>query len=280
MAERIGLISGAGTYPILFAKEAAKAGNEIVTAAFKDITPNDIEKYSVKTEYFKLGKINAPIQFFKENGVKKAVMAGSVPHVSIFGGIFPDLRAIKILTALKDKRANSLLTAIANELKSDGIELLSSASFLESMLAKEGLLCGKKLSKETAENAAFGWKAAKAISELDIGLTVVLREKVVYAVEGQEGTDKCILRAGELLKSSGDSGKLMVVKVARPNQDMRFDLPVVGVPTLKTMNAANADTLILEADKTLILDLQEFIAAAKTLGITVFVAKDKNSFKC
>ncbi len=273
MTERIGLICGAGEFPVLLAKGAIKAGREVVTVGFKGITPPDIEEYSVAVEYFRLGKISDPIKFMKNNGVRRVVMAGSVPHVSIFGGIMPDLRAIKILATLKDKKANSLLGTIADELKKDGLELINSATFLEDMIAKPGLVCGSKLTADQKAAAAYGWKAAKTIAELDIGLTVVLREKIVYAVEGQEGTDRCILRAGELMKQSGDKGRLMVVKVARPGQDMRFDLPVAGIPTLKTMEKAGASILVLEAGRTLIFNPDAFAAEAEKAGITVFAAE-------
>lgn len=278
MAERIGLICGAGEFPLLLAKGAVKAGKEVVTIGFKGITPPDIEQYSIATEYFKLGKINAPIAFVKKYGAAKIMMAGSVPHISLFGGIAPDLRAIKMLTALKDKRANSLLGTIADELKKDGLTLISSAAFLDDMLAKEGLICGKNLSKDEMEAAKYGWKSAKALADLDIGLTVVLREHIVYAAEGQEGTDNCILRAGELMKKSGDKGKLMIVKVARPKQDMRFDLPVIGIQTLHTMQKAGASILIIEAKKTLIFNPENFCKEAKQAGITVFAACGDNSF--
>ena len=278
MAEKVGLICGAGEFPLLLAKGAIKAGNEVITVGFKDITPPDIEQYSAAIEYFRLGKINAPIKFFKDHGVKKVMMAGNVPHVSIFGGIMPDLRAIKLLARIKDKKANSLLGIISDELEKDGLEMISSAAFLTEMLAKEGLICGKPLSAEQKEAAVYGWEAAKSLASLDIGLTVVLREKVVYAAEAQEGTDRCILRAGEIKKQSGDKGRLMVVKVARPRQDMRFDLPVAGIQTLRTMRQAGADILVVEAEKTLIFKPEEFIKEADNMGITVFAAFGKESF--
>lgn len=278
MPERIGLICGAGEFPILLAKGAVKAGHEVITVGFKGITPPDIEQYSAKTEYFRLGRINAPIQFFKKNGARRIMMAGNVPHVSIFGGIMPDLRAIRLLASLKDKRANSLLSSIVDELKKDGLEMISSAEFLPEMLAKEGLVCGKPLTQDEKNAAAYGWEAAKALATLDIGLTVVLREKIVYAAEGQEGTDRCILRAGDLMRQSGDKGRLMVVKVARPKQDMRFDLPVAGIQTLNTMREAGAGILVVEAEKTLIFNPEDFIKEAERAGITVFAAKDKESF--
>ena len=280
--EKIGLIAGSGSFPLLFAAEAQKAGREVIVAGLKDITPAAIEPYAAKISYFRLGQLSAPIKFFKDNGVKKVLMAGSVPHVSIFGGIIPDLRAAKLIFRLKDKKANAILGAIADELAADGLELVNSATMLEHLLVKPGLMAGKKLSADALKCAAFGWKAAKSLAALDIGLTVVLRERVVLAAEAQEGTDACIIRAGEILRrlrESGGSGHaMMVVKVARPGQDMRFDLPVAGAPTLRTMRAAGADTLVLEAGKTLILGMEDFLAAAKDTGITVLGAENEESF--
>ena len=281
--EKIGLIAGGGSFPLLFAAEAKKAGREVIVAGLKGITPETIEQYSAKVSYFRLGQLSDPINFFKENGVKKVLMAGSVPHISIFGGIVPDLRAAKLIFKLKDKKANAILGALADELAADGLELVNSATMLEHLLVKPGLLAGKKLSGDALKCAAFGWKAAKALAALDIGLTVVLRDRVVLAAEAQEGTDACITRAGEILRRLRESGReghaMMVVKVARPGQDMRFDLPVAGAPTLRTMHAAGADTLVLEAGKTLILGMEDFLAAAKDTGITVLGAESEDSFK-
>jgi DUF1009 family protein len=281
MAEKIGLIAGSGSFPLIFAAEAKKAGREVFVVGLTGITPKEIEQYAVETRYFRLGQVSAPIDFLKERGVNKILMAGSVPHVSIFGGIMPDLRAAKLIFKLKDKKANALLGAIADELASDGIELVNSATMLEHLLVKPGLMAGSKLSGDKLKNAAFGWKAAKALASLDIGLTVVLRERVVLAAEAQEGTDACIKRAGDILQQKHEKagGGMMVVKVARPGQDMRFDLPVAGAPTLRAMKEAGAGTLVLEARKTLILGMEEFLAAAKDTGITVFGAENEDSFK-
>ena len=283
MAEKIGLIAGSGSFPLIFAAEAKKAGREVFVIGLTGITPKEIEQYAVETRYFRLGQVSAPIDFLKERGVTKILMAGSVPHVSIFGGIIPDLRAAKLIFKLKDKKANALLGAIADELASDGIELVNSATMLEHLLVKPGLMAGGRLSDEKLKCAAFGWKAAKALAALDIGLTVVLRDRVVLAAEAQEGTDACIKRAGDILQqrheSAAKGGGMMVVKVARPGQDMRFDLPVAGAPTLRAMKEAGAGTLVLEARKTLILGMEEFLAAAKETGITVFGAENEDSFK-
>jgi hypothetical protein len=269
MSEKIGLVAGAGNFPLLFAAEAKKAGREIFIVALNDITPKEIERYSAETRWFRLGNVGGPIDYLRESGVKKVLMVGSIPHVSIFGGILPDLRAAKLLFKLRDKKAGAIFSAVAEEFARDGMEIVSSATLLEHLLVKPGLLSGKKPDPDTLKTAAFGWKAAKALSAFDIGLTVVLRDQVVLAAEGMEGTDACIKRAGEILKKLGKGHPLTVVKVARPAQDMRFDLPVAGASTLRAMAEAGASTLVIEAGKTLILGMEDFLAAAKETGITV-----------
>ncbi len=274
MNKKIGLIAGGGDFPLMFAREAKNLGYDLFVAGLKGITPKEIEQYAAATDYFRLGQISGPINFFKKAGVDKALMAGKVTHVSIFGGIMPDLRAAKLLFTLKDRKANSLLSALAGELQKDGIELINSATFLEHLLPAPGLLAGPKPGKEAMESITFGWKAAKTIADLDIGLTVVLRHSMVLAVEAMEGTDECIKRAGAVLRAGGSAtDKLLpdmaVVKVARSKQDMRFDLPVIGTATLESMREAGAGVLAIEAGKTLILDKTAFLALASKLGLSV-----------
>lgn len=273
MGGKIGIIAGGGSFPLLFAAEAHKAGREVYVVGLDGITPKEIEKHAAQARYFRLGNVGGPIDFLKESGVKQVLMAGSVPHVSIFGGILPDLRGARLLFKLRDKKANAIFASIADELASEGIEVVSSATLLEHLLVKPGVLAGKHLDSDTLKTAAYGWKAAKTLASLDIGLTVVLREQVVVAAEGIEGTDECIKRAGALTREKG--GELTVVKVARPAQDMRFDLPVAGAQTLRVMKTAGATTLVLEAGKTLILGMDDFLAAAKDTGITVLGADDE-----
>ena len=278
MGEKIGLVAGGGSFPLLFAAEAKKAGREVYIVGLEGITPKEIENYAVETQYFKLGNIGGPLTYLRERGVKKAMMVGNIPHVNMFGGIMPDMRAAKLLFKLRDKKANSIFSAVSEEFAKDGIEIVSSATLLEHLLIKPGLITGKKPDADTLKTAAFGWKAAKALSAFDIGLTVVLRDQTVLAVEGMEGTDECIKRAGAILKKLGKGPTMTVVKVARPNQDMRFDLPVAGAPTLRVMAESGATTLVLEAGKTLILGMDEFLAAAKETGVTV-IGADDTSFK-
>jgi len=274
--EKIGLIAGGGAFPLLFAAEAVKAGREVYVVALEGISPKEIEQYAAGIKWFRLGSIGGPLEYLRKNGVDKAMMVGSISHVNIFGGVLPDLRAAKLLFKLRDKKAGAIFAAVAEEFKADGIELVSSATLLEHLLIKPGLTAGRKPDADTMKTAAYGWRAAKAVSALDIGLTVVLRDQTVIAVEGMEGTDECIRRAGQLVKGRGGSA-LTVVKVARPDQDMRFDLPVAGAKTLKVMSEAGAKTLVLEAGKTLILGMEDFLAAAKETGIAVLGADD-NSF--
>ena len=272
--QKIGLVAGGGSFPLLFAAEAKKSGREVYVVALNDITSKEIEQYAAETRWVRLGNIGGPLEYLRERGVKKAVMVGSISHINIFGGVIPDLRAAKLLFKLRDKKAGAIFAAVADEFKADGIELVSTATLLEHLLIKPGLLAGKKPDADTMKTAAFGWRAAKTLSALDIGLTVVLRDQTVVAAEGLEGTDECIKRAGEILKRLGKGHPMTVVKVARPDQDMRFDLPVAGAATLCVMAAAGADTLVLEAGKTLILGMEDFLAAAKDTGITVLGAED------
>lgn len=282
MEKKIGLIAGGGDFPLMFAKEAKALGYGVFTVGFTGITSKEIERYSEATSYFKLGQISAPIEFFKRSGVTKALMAGKAKHVSIFGGIMPDLRAAKLLLRVKDKKASSILGALVEELNKDGIEIISSTTLLERHLPEAGVLAGSKPGKDAMRNISVGWNAAKALAGLDIGLTVVVRDRAVIAVEAMEGTDECIRRAGAVLRDRGVSGGLLsdlaVVKVARPNQDMRFDLPVVGIRTLEAAKEAGAGVLAVEAKKTLIIEKDLFLAKAREYGVTV-IALDAASFE-
>lgn len=282
MDKKIGLIAGGGDFPLMFAREAKALGYGVFTVGFTGITSKEIEQYSAQTAYFKLGQISAPIDFFKSSGVTKVLMAGKAKHVSIFGGIMPDMRAAKLLLRIKDKKASSILGALVEELNKDGLEIISSTTFLERHLPESGLLAGSKPGKDAMKNIAVGWKAAKALADLDIGLTVVVRDRAVIAVEAMEGTDECIKRAGAILRDRGVSGSaqladMAVVKVARSKQDMRFDLPVIGTKTLEAAKEARAGILAIEAKKTLIIEKDLFLAKAREYGITV-LALDAASF--
>jgi len=272
---KIGLIAGAGKFPVLFAKEAVRNGCEVYVAGIKGVTSPELESIAASVEYFRLGQISGPINFFTKNGVAKTAMSGLVRHSSIFGGVMPDLRGAKVLALLKDMRAQTILGAIADELKRDGIELVSSATFLEHLLAPNGSLTKAKPDKIQLSNIALGWKIAKELSRMDVGLTAVLADMSVVALEGMEGTDACILRAGDIYRRALDDGfpkgksGLVVVKVARQKQDFRFDLPVIGKGTMESMEKAGAKTLAVEAGRTLIIEKEEVLAMANKQGISI-----------
>ncbi|MFH1620182.1 MAG: UDP-2,3-diacylglucosamine diphosphatase LpxI [bacterium] len=275
MMNKIGLIAGSGRFPVLFAKEAKALGFSVIAIGIKGTTSPELERYA-HFNCFRLGQMSKPLEILKTAGVKKVVMAGGIPHFSIFGGILPDLRAAKFLMRLRDKRALSILGALAEELALDGMELVSSATFLEHLLPEPGLLAGPAPSPAVRKDISLGWKTAKALSAQDVGLTVVVKDTAVVAVEAMEGTDACILRAGEIFnKSRLGSGQkpvfpgLTVVKVARPGQDMRFDLPVIGTGTLAAMRNAGAGTMAVEARSTLILEREQFLREAGREKITV-----------
>lgn len=219
--------------------------------------------------WFKLGQIDAPIKALKDRGVRKVVMAGKVQHVSLFGGVLPDWRAAKVLLGLKDKRTDTILRAVADEFAKDGLEFVSSALYLEHLLAPDGPLTKKALTADQLRDAALGWRAAKAVAGFDIGQTVVAQGAAIVAVEGMEGTDACVKRAGELARTQGREPALVVVKVAKPRQDFRFDLPVVGLDTLETFRAAGVKALVFEAGATLIFDRERFAADADAAGLAV-----------
>jgi DUF1009 family protein len=191
-------------------------------------------------------------------------MAGQVRHASIFSGIIPDLTLLSVLTKLKARNTDALISAVADVLQGEGIELLDSTAFLEPLLARPGTLAGKAPSDEEREDLAFGYRMADAIAALDIGQTIVVRHKAVVAVEAMEGTDAVIRRAGKIAGAG-----TRVVKVAKPTQDMRFDVPVVGVATIETMQQAGATAISIDAGRTLIVDGERFIHAADAAGIAV-----------
>ncbi|MFA6092428.1 MAG: UDP-2,3-diacylglucosamine diphosphatase LpxI [Elusimicrobiota bacterium] len=269
MAERLGLIAGSGRFPLLVAEHARRAGLEVVSLALQGVTDPSLETLSYRLEWFRLGQVDAPVRYFREQGVRKAVMAGKVQHVSLFGGILPDLRAVRLLAGLKDKRTDTLLAAVAAEFAKEGVELLPSAAYLADCLPSAGVLSSRKPTKEERADIALGWKAAKAVSGFDIGQSVAVQDGAVVAVEAMEGTDAMIERAGELARSQGREPRLTLIKVAKPKQDPRFDLPVLGLGTLPRLEKAGARCLAFEAGKTLLFDKTDFLRRADEIGLAV-----------
>jgi len=241
----------------------------VVALGIPGVTDPSLESVTDGVRWFKLGQIDAPIKALKEAGVRKVVMAGKVQHVSLFGGVLPDWRAAKLLLTLKDKRTDTILKAVVDEFSKDGLECVSSAIYLEHLLAPAGPITRRLFTEEQLADATLGWRAAKAVAGYDIGQTVVVQAGAIVAVEGMEGTDACVARASELARSQGREPALVVVKVAKPRQDFRFDLPVAGLDTLAAFRAAGVSSFALEAASTLIFDRERFCAEADAAGIAV-----------
>jgi UDP-2,3-diacylglucosamine hydrolase len=259
-----GLIAGNGTFPFLVVRGAKKVGERLVVVAIKEEADKSIEEIAEKVVWVGIGQLGKMINFFKSEGVEKAVMAGQVKHVQIFGSAFPDWRMAKMLYNLPRRNTDSLIGGIAAELSKEGIELIDSTYFTQDNLAKEGVLTKRKPKDFELENIEYGLTVANEIARLDLGQTIVVRQKACVAIEAMEGTDATIKRAGELAK-----GNLTVIKVAKPNQDMRFDVPVVGLPTIKTMIEAGATCLCITPNKTLIFDIEEMLKLADDNKISV-----------
>lgn len=254
---KYGLIAGNGSFPFLVAEGARKAGFELAVVAIREEADPEIEKVAADVRWIGVGKLGKMISYFKEIGVEQAMMAGQVRHVQLFSGAIPDLKMVKVLWDLPARNTDALIGGIAKEMAAAGIELLDSTYFIKDQLAGEGVLTRRKPSKDELRDIEYGLGVANGIAGLDLGQTVVVRGGACVAVEAMEGTDEVTRRAGNLV-----NGKLTVVKVAKPDQDMRFDVPVVGVPTIETMVEAGARCLSITSGKTLMFDKSEMIALA------------------
>lgn len=266
---KIGLIAGEGKMPVYIAQKAKAKGFEVYVAGAKgNAKAEDYKDCAHLFQPLRLGQMGACIRFFKENGVTRILMAGRVQHTTIFTNLMPDLRGAKFLASLKNMQTKYILSRVMDEFKKDGIEFTNSALFLEDFMPKPGVLSSRQPTEEENQVIAFGYKTAKQIAAMDIGLTCVVSKNAVIAVEGMEGTDRCILRAGELYHGSAEKkSAVAVVKVARPNQDDRYDLPVIGKGTLESLHKAGLGVLAFEAEKTLVLDLEEVIRLADKYNI-------------
>jgi UDP-2,3-diacylglucosamine hydrolase len=279
MADRLGLIAGNGRFPFLILDAAKARGYEVVVAAIKEETFPEIERHgAASVHWMSLGELSKLIDTFHREGVKTAVMAGQVKHKQIFSSIKPDWKLAKLLLSLTTRNTDSLIGGVAKILEQEGIHLMSSTALLEPLLAREGVLTKRKPSDSEQTNITYGRSVAHHLSRFDIGQTVVIAEAACVGVEAMEGTDATILRAGELMKSlhgeaSTLSRSLTVVKVAKPNQDMRFDVPVIGLHTIDTMKKAGASCLALDAERCLILDGDAAIRAADEAEITIIADK-------
>jgi DUF1009 family protein len=277
---KLGLIAGNGRFPFLLL-EAARAHNlTVVVAAIKEETDPEIEARAaadpdIHLHWLSLGELSKLIETFQAEGVTRATMAGQVRHKQIFSSIRPDWRLAKLVLNLRTRNTDMLLGAIAKVLGDEGIELVSSTQYLEPLLAQPGVLTARAPSEEELKDIAYGLCVAKAIATYDLGQTVVIAAQACVAVEAMEGTDETIRRAGTLLRADDPaeattlSRALTVVKVAKPNQDMRFDVPVIGLATIRTMQGAGATCLAIEAGRTLLFDQEAIVAAADQAGIAI-----------
>ena len=261
---RYGLIAGNGKFPFLVVEGARRAGAELAVAAIREETDPAIERVADKLTWVGIGQLGKMIRFFKREGVEKAIMAGQVKHVQIFSGALPDVRMLKMLLSLPRRNTDALIGGVAAELAREGIELIDSTYFLQDHLPEEGVLTRRAPDERERGDIAYGLEVAREIARLDLGQTIVVRARACVAVEAMEGTDATVRRAGQLAR-----GRLTVVKVAKPDQDMRFDVPVVGVPTVEAMAEAGATCLCLTAGKTLLFDRDEMIASADRRRIAV-----------
>ena len=282
---KLGLIAGNGRFPFLLLDAARAHGVEVVVAAIREETEPEMDARAagdpgVRVHWLSLGELSRLIETFHQEGVTQAVMAGQVKHKQIFSSIRPDWRLAKLLLNLRTRNTDMLLGAVAKVLGDEGIDLISSTAYLEPLLARPGVLTARAPTNEEQQDLAYGREVAAALAGYDIGQTVVVAGQACVAVEAMEGTDATIERAGAILRSleaDGEAGslastlerRLSVVKVAKPAQDMRFDVPVIGPNTIETMRLAGATCLSIESGRTLIFDLDKVQQLAAAHGIAI-----------
>lgn len=266
---RYGLIAGNGKFPFMVAAGARNAGASLSVVAIREETDPALEREVDSLTWVGIGQLGKMIRYFKAEGVEQAIMAGQVKHVQIFSRAVPDARMLKMLLKLPRRNTTSLIGAVAAELASEGIDLIDSTFFLQDYLPQPGNLTQRKPNAAEKADIEYGLEIANEMARLDLGQTIVVRGKACVAIEAMEGTDETIKRAGELLRGNNrqrrlrlSSGALTVLKLSKPDQDMRFDVPVIGLPTIEAMLEASATCLCVSAGKTLMFDRQELIALA------------------
>ena len=279
---KLGLIAGNGRFPFLVLEAARAEGLEVCVAAIREETDAEMDRRAeadagITVHWLSLGELSRLIEAFQKEGVTKAVMAGQVKHKQIFSSIRPDWRLAKLLLNLRTRSTDALLGAVAKVLGDEGIELMSSTAFLEPMLAEEGVLTQRAPDEDECKDIEYGLSVAQAVAGFDIGQTVVVAARACVAVEAMEGTDATVERAGRLMESLGGDAstlarRLTVVKVAKPDQDMRFDVPVVGIATVEAMIRAGASCLSIEAGRTLLFDREAVVERASQAGIAIVAA--------
>lgn len=263
-SDKIGMIAGGGQFPLLFARAVRRHGLKVYAAAHQGETDETLADQVDALQWVRLGQLGKIIDFFKKEGVIKTVFIGSITKTNIFRDVRPDLKGLGLWNKIDIKQDDSILRAIADRLAKDGIEVVASTSYVPELIFPQGILTRKKLTKEQKNDIVFGWKIARAMGGLDIGQCVVVRNQTVLAVEAIEGTDAAIRRGGTLGKE-----KAVVVKLKKPNQDLRFDLPAVGEKTIVSMLEVKAAVLAVEAGYALFFDRESVIQAADAAGLVV-----------
>lgn len=262
--DKIGLIAGNGQFPLVFAKAATAEGLEIVAIAHKGETMPELTDLVSRIYWVSVGELGRLIKILKDEGIKNAVMVGGITKTKVFGNVWPDMKALKLLSKVRYLRDDGILRAFAAELHKEGIIVRESTLYLSSILTPKGNLTNREPNDREMKDIEFGWSVAKEIGRLDIGQCVVVKENCILAVEAIEGTDEIIRRGGKLGK-----GDAVVVKVSKPNQDMRFDVPAVGANTIQTMQQAGASCLAIEAGKTIIFDREQMVRLAEKFDICI-----------
>ncbi len=271
-SDKIGIIAGGGQFPLLFAKAVHRQGLRVYAAAHKGETDEALADEVDSLKWVKLGQLGRIINFFKDEGVKKTVFIGSITKTNIFRDVRPDLKGLGLWNKIDIKQDDAILRAVADRLEKDGIEVVASSHYVPELLFPQGILTRKKPTKDQINDIAFGWKIARSIGRLDIGQCVVVRNHTVLAVEAIEGTDATINRGGSLGKE-----RTVVVKLRKPKQDLRFDLPAVGEKTIQSMQEVKAAVLAVEAGYALFFDRESVIRAADAAGIVIVGVAEKDS---
>ncbi len=267
--DRIGLIAGSGQFPIIFSQAAREKGLQVFAVAHVGETDPRLDALVEEVRWIRLGQLNALITFFKNHSIKAAAMAGAITKTRMFSDVRPDLRALKLFATMNHTQDDGLLRSVAGELEKEGISICAPTSLLPELLATKGCWTRRKPSKSEMADVRFGWRTVKEIGRLDIGQTLVVRDGSVMAVEAIDGTDATIRRGGQLGQE-----KTVVVKVSKPIQDLRFDMPAVGVETIQAMSAVKASVLAVEAEKTIAFDRKEMVKIADDKGIAIIGLED------
>jgi UDP-2,3-diacylglucosamine hydrolase len=262
---RYGLIAGNGRFPFLILEAARSRGLEMVVVAIKEEAFEEINGRAKTVHWVSLGELGKLIRIFKQEGVTQAVMAGQVKHKQIFSSIVPDLKLIKLLASLKAKNTDSLIGGVAKVLEEEGVTLLESTAFLEPLLPEPGVLTRRVPDEAESKDIAYGRRIAREIARMDIGQSIAVRDQACVAVEAMEGTDAVIRRAAAITGNQ----RMTVIKVSKPNQDMRFDVPVIGLPTVQLMAEVNASALAIDAGKTLLIDRDKLVDFANQHNISI-----------